>query len=169
MTKAPTDAALLRSAALFFAIFLTLYTLYVLAEPLLHHYFNWLAASVARFAALFDAGFSARENMILYNNRAELRVIEGCDGITVFNLIVAAVLSFPKPWRERLVGVLVLVPLLFAINWLRLLMLAWIRIYAPQWFDFVHVYLFQPVMIFATFVCFIVWILHNRRVVGHAA
>jgi exosortase/archaeosortase family protein len=169
MTKAPGDGALLRSAVLFFAIFLSLYTLYILIEPQLSHYFNWLAATVAWAASLFDASFSAHDNLILYNGRAELRVIEGCDGITVFNLIIAAVLSFPKPWRERIIGVLVLVPVLFAINWLRLLMLAWIRIYTPQWFDFVHVYLFQPVMIFATFVCFIVWILHNRRIVGHAA
>ncbi|MDX1605208.1 MAG: archaeosortase/exosortase family protein [Candidatus Competibacterales bacterium] len=149
------------NALLFFAVFLSLYTLYQLSEPLLIHYFNWLAASVAWVAGLLDPAFGARGNLILYAGRPELRVVEGCDGITVFNLIIAAVLAFPKPWRQRLIGVLVLVPILFGINWLRLLILAEIRIYMPEFFGFVHVYLFQPVMIFATFVGFILWILHD--------
>lgn len=156
---APSDGrTLLVSGLLFFGIFLSLYLLYLAAEPLLVHYFNWLARSVAGAVAWFDPQVSARDNLIFYGPRATVRVIEGCDGVTVFILIVAAVLAFPKPWPQRWAGVLLLVPVLFIINWLRLLVLTLISFYLPDQFHWVHVYLFQPVMILATFVCFIVWI-----------
>ena len=80
-----------------------------------------------------------------------------------FGLIFAAVLAFPKPLRERLIGVAILIPILFVLNWVRLFILSVIRFYTPDYFDFVHVYLFQPVMVFATFICFIAWILHNEN------
>lgn len=147
---------------LFFAIFLGLYSIYHWSEPYLHHYFVWLASSVCAVVELFDKAVACRDNVIYYNDIASLRVIEGCDGVTVFILIIAAVFAFPKPWKERLSGVLVLVPVLFFLNWLRLFVLTVIRFYLPDYFGVVHVYLFQPVMVFATFLCFIAWIMHNE-------
>lgn len=152
---------LLVCGALFFSIFLGLYGLYLAAEPLLQHYFVWLAHSVAATLNLFDPAVGARDNLLLYGDKVELRVIEGCDGVTVFILIIAAVLAFPKPLKERLLGVVILLPLLFAINWLRLIVLAMIRYYWPEQFGLVHVYLFQPAMVLATFVCFIAWIVYD--------
>lgn len=150
-------------AATFFIVFIGLYVLYELAEPMMGHYFNWLAVSVSGVSAWFDSAVSAKDNLILYDDVAVLRVIEGCDGVTVFILIAAAILSFPKPFKQRLIGLLILIPMLFVINWLRLLVLAQIRFYQPDLFHFFHVYLFQPFMIFATFTCFIIWILRHDQ------
>lgn len=152
-----------RTTLLFFVIFLGLYGLYTVNQPLLIHYYDWLAHSVAWATGLIEPNFGARGNVISYSGVPQLRVIEGCDGITVFNLIIAAVLSFPKALKDRFIGVLILVPVLFGINWLRLLILAEIRVHVPGLFDFFHVYLFQPIMIFATFICFIIWILHREQ------
>ena len=157
------------SSGLFFTIFLVLYSCYQWAELYLQHYFNWLASSVAAVIALFDKQVGAEGNLILYQDVPTLRVVEGCDGVTVFILIIAAVMAFPKPLKQRLVGVLVLVPVLFAINWLRLFILADIRFYLPEYFRIVHVYVFQPAMIFATFICFIVWITYDGRSSGKKA
>ena len=163
MAEVSVRRAFITCGVLFFAVFIGLYLLYQLAEPYMEHYFNWLAASVSAVAAWFDPAVSARNNLIFYEEVAMLRVIEGCDGITVFILIAAAVLSFPKPLKQRLIGIAILLPVLFAINWLRLFILAEIRFYVPGLFQFFHVYLFQPVMIFATFACFIIWILRREK------
>lgn len=163
MTKVSLRRTLLSCGLLFFAIFIGLYLLYQAAEPYMVHYFNWLASSVSAVAAWIDPAVGARDNLILYEEIAVLRVIEGCDGITVFILITAAVLSFPISTKQRLIGVLILLPILFAINWLRLFILAEVRFYAPDLFQLFHVYLFQPFMIFATFVCFIIWILRQGK------
>ena len=163
MTDAYNRKVFLTCGLIFFTVFISLYVLYQFLLPYIEHYFNWLAASVSQVAGLFDDKFSYRENLIFYGEKAAVRVIEGCDGVTVFILTAAAVASFPKTLRERLLGLLILLPVLFAINWLRLLVLVWIRVYVPDLFGFIHVYLFQPVMIFATFACFIAWILYDRK------
>ncbi|MFO1350879.1 MAG: archaeosortase/exosortase family protein [Gammaproteobacteria bacterium] len=146
----------------FIVIFLLLYGLYQAAEPYLIHYFSWLASSVCYVAGLFDSGVYCEANVIHYNNQPSLRVIEGCDGVTVFILITAAVLAFPKGLKDKIKGIAILLPILFIINWLRLLTLAGIRFYFPDAFRLFHVYLFQPIMIFATFACFIIWITRDE-------
>lgn len=163
MADRQTTRTIVFSTILFFVIFFALYSIYYWAEPYLQYYFSWLASSVCFAVGLFDSAVECRNNVIYYANEASLRVIEGCDGITVFILIFAAVLAFPKPLRERLIGVAVLIPILFVLNWARLFILSAIRFYTPDYFNFVHVYLFQPVMVFATFICFIAWILHNEN------
>ncbi|MCB1804464.1 MAG: archaeosortase/exosortase family protein [Candidatus Competibacteraceae bacterium] len=168
MTEGSVRRSFITCGVIFFVVFIGLYIIYGLAEPLMEHYFNWLATTVAAAAAWFDPAVSARDNLIFYEGTAALRVIEGCDGITVFILIAAAVLSFPKPFKQRLLGIAILIPVLFAINWLRLFILAEVRFYVPDWFQLFHVYLFQPFMIFATFACFIIWILrHEKTDVAH--
>jgi len=163
MAEVSGRRAFIRCGLIFFAVFISLYLIYGWAEPYMEHYFNWLAASVAAVSAWFDPLVSARYNLIFYDEKALLRVVEGCDGVTVFILIVAAVMSFPKSLKQRLLGIAVLLPVLFAINWLRLFILAQVSFYAPDLFQLFHVYLFQPFMIFATFACFIIWILRHDK------
>ena len=91
-----------------------------------------------------------------------LTVVEGCDGVTAFILTMAVVLSTPRPVGERLRAMLVLLPLLFVINWLRLFILTDIRFYLPDYFRLFHVYLFQPSMIFITFACLMAWLVHGH-------
>lgn len=142
----------------FLGVFVALYALYSFSEPLLERYFVWLASAVAGLISPFDPAVSAAGSTLQYGGRPSLRVAEGCDGVTVFILIVAAVLAFERPVRSRLIGVAILVPILFLINLIRLVVLSAIRFYAPDHFDFFHVYLFQSLMIFTTFACFAAWV-----------
>jgi exosortase/archaeosortase family protein len=151
----------MKHGAIFMVVFFGLYGIYLWAEPYHTFYFNWLASSVCKILSPFDPAVRCVENVILYQGVPSLKVIEGCDGVTVFILVIAAVVAYPKPWIERIKGLLVLIPILFILNWVRLYILADIRFYLPDYFRFFHVYLFQPIMIFATFACFIAWVLHN--------
>lgn len=148
---------------LFFAIFVALYAAYKLADPYLIHYYRALASSVCFVLGHFDPAVACEGNYILYGGARSLVVVEGCDGITFVALILAAVLPFSAPWRMRLVGLLTLIPALLVLNWVRLLVLAEVRFYMPQHFDFVHVYLFQPVMIFVTLAAFALWMIYSER------
>ena len=163
MAEVSVRRAFIICGTIFFVIFIGLYVIYELAELYMQHYFNWLASSVGAVAGWLDPAVSAQQNLIFYDDKAMLRVVEGCDGVTVFILIAAAVLSFPKPVKQRFIGLAILIPILFAINWLRLFILAQISFYVPEAFQLFHVYLFQPFMIFATFACFIVWILRHEK------
>jgi exosortase/archaeosortase family protein len=146
----------------FLGIFVALYAVYSFSLPVLEHYFAWLAQAVCWSLSPFDPAISCAGNVILYRGSPSLRVVEGCDGITVFILIVAAVLAFNRPLMARLVGIAICIPVLFLINLGRLLILSSIRFYLPDHFGWVHVYLFQPVMIFATFACFVIWVVFSE-------
>ncbi len=146
-----------RFTAIFLGVFVGLYALYTVFEPWLEHYYAFLAGSVAAALAVFDPQVSAQGNVIAYGAAASLKVVEGCDGVTVFILIAAALAAYPRPWMSRWLGIVGFVSLLFAINWLRLVLLACVRFYWPEHFHWVHVYLFQSIMIFATLALFVLW------------
>lgn len=147
---------------IFLGIFISLYAVYSFSTPLLDYYFSWLAAAVSGILSPIDPSISSAGNLILYNGYPSLRVVEGCDGITVFCLIVAAILAFNRSLKARLIGIAIFVPILFVINLGRLVVLSSVRFYSPEHFGWVHVYLFQPVMIFATFACFVIWVVFSE-------
>ena len=75
MAEVSVRRAFITCGVLFFTVFIGLYVLYELAEPYMEHYFNWLAASVSAVSGWFDPAVSARNNLILYEEVAVLRVI----------------------------------------------------------------------------------------------
>lgn len=143
----------------FLLIFAALYSLYHLSEPLLPAYYQALASSTCWVFGWFDQAVGCEANYILYHGVRRLMVVEGCDGVTFFVLVLAAVLPFPAPWRHKLIGLAWMLPLIFIINWARLLVLTAIQFYATTYFDIFHVYFFQPLMIAFTLVFFMLWML----------
>jgi exosortase/archaeosortase family protein len=142
----------------FFALFVLLYALYSAGWSFLPAYYAALASSVCWLFGWFDPAVGCDANYLLYDDIRELVVVEGCDGLTFVALILAAVLPFPAPWKRKLIGLAWLIPALLVVNWLRLVLLAAVRFYAPSGFDFVHVYLFQPLMIAFTLIIFLLWL-----------
>ncbi len=145
-------------AAAFVISFTGLYALYHLAGPALPLYYAALANSVCWFFGLFDPSVSCESNYLLYDDVRELVVVEGCDGVTFVLLILAAVLPFPATWRHKLIGLIWLSAAVLFVNWMRLAILSAVRFYVPAGFDFVHVYLFQPLMIAFTLAIFFLWL-----------
>jgi exosortase/archaeosortase family protein len=148
----------------FLGLFIVLFGVYSAGSDFLPAYYAALAWSVCWVLGLFDPAVSCDANYLLYDGIRELVVVEGCDGITFIALILAAIIPFPAPWRDKLIGLAWAIPSLLAANWLRLLALSAIKFYAPSGFDFFHVYVFQPVMIAFTLLVFLSWL----RVKHHA-
>lgn len=148
----------------FVLIFLALYSLYYFfrSGPYLMHYFVWIAASVSQVFNWFDPQVGFQGNMILYKGHPALEIIADCDGLAFVILIAAAVLPFARSAKQKIVGLLVLAPLLLLINWLRIVVLAALYFYYPQPFEFVHLYLFQPVMILIAVLSFMLWIVFSE-------
>jgi len=73
-----------------------------------------------------------------------------CTGIFVYMLFAAFILAYPAPWLGRLSGLAIGVPLIFAVNVLRLATLARVVETYPQAFFYMHEYVWQG--IFAVFV-----------------
>lgn len=91
------------------------------------------------------------------------RIVEECTGIYQALMLGAALLAFPTTWRKVLAGFALGIPLIYALNVLRLAMLLVIGHFFPTSFEFVHVYLWQGTTIVMLASVLYVWV---RWVVG---
>lgn len=154
-----------RYPVLFFLTFFSLYALYYhfLGSEFLQQYFTWLACSVSSVISFFDSSVGCQGTMIYFEGSPSLAVGTGCDGLAFIILFFAGMVPFSRTLKVKIISLLILIPLLIAINWLRILMLALIRFYSQENFDFFHLHLFQPIMVFLSAIIFFSWIIISAR------
>ena len=87
-------------------------------------------------------------------------VVPDCGAIPSMAIFAAAVLAFPCPWGRRLLGLLIGVPVLYAVNVGRLACLGYIGAVdaGGEVFTFVHEYVWQGVYIIFVVVVWLVWV-----------
>lgn len=95
----------------------------------------------------------------LASARGHVDVSFGCDALEPIVYFAAAVLAFPARWRRRLVGLVIGVPALFALNILRIVTLYYVATRAPGWFDAAHVDVGQPIFIVLTLGLWFAWVM----------
>ena len=97
-----------------------------------------------------------------------LEIVDACNGLDAALVFVAGVLALPLPWRRRLGAVAAGVPLLLALNVMRLAGLYWIGLAHPAWIEAAHLYAGQALMILASL---LLWmrLLTRTRAPGLAA
>lgn len=123
---------------------------------------RWFAAYLSLYARLaggilsqFDPTLTVSGQDIL--GRFNLRIVKNCDAMEANILFAAAVLAFPGAWGKRLVGVFFGVPVLVAINVLRICSLYYVGIHLPGAFEFFHLELWPLVMTASAVIVFLVW------------
>lgn len=80
-----------------------------------------------------------------------------CTGVFVYMLFMSFVLAYPVPWRGRLAGLALGVPLIFAVNVMRLITLARVVEIYPQAFFYLHEYVWQGIFTVLVLVGSIAW------------
>ncbi len=123
---------------------------------------NGFTAATAQFVSVcYSLGgtkTSASGNLIT-GEKIVLQVIEECTGAYEMIVFAAAVFAFPTEWKKKGLGILLGLPLLFAINILRMMLLAYVQAHgSPALFDFMHIYFWQATLIFMILGVFILWI-----------
>ena len=146
-----------------FLLFLILLgTLYSQTSSRWDAFRNGFTAVTAKFVStcysLGGSKTSASGNLITGEGIA-LQVIEECTGAYEMIIFAAAVLAFPTSWKKRGWGIFCGLPFLFAINILRMMLLAWVQAYgSPELFDFMHIYFWQATLILMILGVFILWV-----------
>lgn len=82
----------------------------------------------------------------------------GCNGIEACIILTAAVMAYPAPWRQKLVGVAAGFLAIQAVNVLRVISLFYLAIWHRPAFDFAHLYLWQALIMLDVVVVWLVWI-----------
>jgi exosortase H (IPTLxxWG-CTERM-specific) len=81
-----------------------------------------------------------------------------CNGLEVTAIFLAVTLAFPASWRNRLIGIAIGYPMIFAINIVRIVALFLIGLKMPGVFESAHYYYAQAFVIIATVGVWLVWV-----------
>jgi exosortase/archaeosortase family protein len=76
-----------------------------------------------------------------------VKIVRGCDAFDPIAVFVALVLASPIAWRKRLTGIALGVLFLLVINLVRIASLVLIGIHAPRVFEWMHLELWQALLI----------------------
>lgn len=116
------------------------------------------AVAAAAAAVLAAAGLETRvEAAFIHMPHGAVEIVDSCTGLDVFVILASAMLVFPARWRARGVGILLAGAVVFAANFLRVLVLCWFVGSDGGWFDSLHGYVWPLLMIAASLAVSLFW------------
>jgi archaeosortase B (VPXXXP-CTERM-specific) len=157
-----------RFIALFALLLGALSLLYPLATKRWFGAVEFLTAGTARavHAAVSLAGDASRDGNLVRLGGFSVRIIEECTGVFETIIFAAAVLAYPTRLAKKALGLAFGVPLLYAFNVLRILVLLVVGSRWPALFEFMHVYFWQATLILMITSVWLLWIF---KVVRHGS
>ena len=120
---------------------------------------NALAAISADLVKFFDPQVIA-EGKVLRSASGNFAVsIEaGCNGVEATIVLIAAMLSFPAPWKRRMLGLAIGIVAVQGLNIVRVISL----FYLGQWnfdaFEFAHRYVWQALIMLDVLIVWLLWV-----------
>ena len=147
---------------LFLILLPGLFGLYVL-NPIEHHIVDPFTTSLAHVSAFithfFDGRVEAHGKQLMNAATGYAVTIErGCNGVEAVIILVSAMLAFPAPWKNRLIGIALGFVAIQALNLVRIISLFYLGQWNQTWFEWFHLYLWQALIIIDALVVFLIWL-----------
>jgi len=145
----------------FIALFITFCTVFYLIFYNFMDRFAFLeniTASLLGFLLrIFGMTAIADGNTVVLDGFA-LKVIDECTAIFGSIVYVSCVLAYPADIKKKIIGITFGIPCLYAINMVRLIVLAFVGLSNPGIFEFVHTYLWQTIFIAFVIIIWLIWV-----------
>jgi len=125
----------------------------------------WTAGQVSFVLRLLGIESSVSGCVLTFGSKAVTIVME-CTALQVAMIYAALVLSYPSSMRAKLVGLGLGLPLILAVNIVRLLVICFVLAWKPKYFEMMHIYVWQVVFIVIVIAMAAVWIekvVHRER------
>lgn len=87
-----------------------------------------------------------------------VEIAAGCNGVEAVIILVAAMLAFPAPWQYKLLGVLVGILAIQALNLVRIVSLYLLGLWNQTAFEWAHLYLWQALIMLDVLLLWLLWI-----------
>ena len=135
---------------------------------------DWLAQLTAVLGSAVFEPFTdtirQREKLILFGSFA-VEIIEECTGLYEMLIYAAAVFAFPTTLVKKAIGIVLGVPLLYAVNVARIAFLVYVGRFHAELFDFMHLYFWQATLILMITSVWLLWIFKvvRREAPAHPA
>ncbi|NOS99810.1 MAG: archaeosortase/exosortase family protein [Phycisphaerales bacterium] len=129
---------------------------------LLASYLSFIASSTADLLGLIGqegVAYGARVGARIGSKTFNVEIVHGCDAMEPMAAFAAAVLASPVALRAKSIGLVIGLPVLFAVNYVRLVTLFLIGIYMSKGvFDVAHHEVWQAAFIAIAIVFWAVWV-----------
>jgi exosortase H (IPTLxxWG-CTERM-specific) len=158
---------MLRFIVLFFVCLAVLFTLELL-QPVDRYVIEPFTAAIAKISVfivgLLDAHAIAHGKILESTTTGFAISIErGCNGVEAVIILVSAMLAFPAPWKNRLVGIGLGFVAIQALNLVRIISLFYLGQWNRTWFEWFHLYLWQALIVLDALIAFLVWLRYLPR------
>jgi exosortase H (IPTLxxWG-CTERM-specific) len=87
-----------------------------------------------------------------------IEIMAGCNGVEAMIVLVAAILAFPAPWKNRAVGIVVGIAAIQALNLVRIVSLFYLGQWDREAFEWAHLYLWQALVMLDALIVWLVWL-----------
>ncbi len=117
-----------------------------------------VASASSGLVRAFD-GQAISQGILLINpvNGFAVAIEAGCNGVEAMLVLVAGVLAYPAPWRQRLAGLAGGIVAIQALNLVRIVSLFYLGQWNRQWFEWAHLYLWQALIMLDALVVWLLW------------
>lgn len=95
---------------------------------------------------------------IYFPNNCMIYVNSGCSGLKQIMQFALLMFLFPGPWRKKLWFIPTGIIVVHITNVLRVVGLAVVMNYWPQYWDFSHDYIFRPIFYVVIFMMWVLWV-----------
>lgn len=103
------------------------------------------------------------KGIMIYLPNNTLAVKFGCNGLEAIMILFAGIFAYPGVvWKQRLLWILGGYVLLSFINNIRIAFLAYVIEMHNSWFDLMHTYVTESIMIFLAFLIFLAYVSKHK-------
>lgn len=149
-----------RFVFVFMMVIIAAFTL-VYLEPVRTHVigpFTEGITHVSGWLILFFGGEVQMNGNILSIPGFAVQVLDMCNGVEATIILWAAMLAFPSPLGYKCKGLFIGTLSVHVLNILRIISLLYLGAYQREWFDFVHWYVWDALIMLDIVVVFLAWI-----------
>jgi archaeosortase B (VPXXXP-CTERM-specific) len=125
----------------------------------------WTATQVSWAMRLLGIESTASGTQLSFGSRAVTIVME-CTALQVAMIYSALVLAYPSSIKSKLIGIGAGIPLILLVNIIRLMVICFVLWWKPEYFEMMHIYVWQVVFIVVVVAMAAVWIekvVHRER------
>ncbi|TDP03772.1 exosortase family protein XrtF [Flavobacterium sp. 245] len=160
-----------------FLIFIsTFFTAYILLTIVYKFYLNSfdslevdgiskiVGSSVEALMRFFNSDVSIVKSLtepclqVWYNNKFTIRIVEGCNAISVIILFISFVIAFSGKFKTTLFFILFGILFIYVLNILRIAFLTVLLFNYPQYEHFLHGVLFPLIIYGCVFILWVIWV-----------
>ncbi|MDB2410191.1 archaeosortase/exosortase family protein [Pseudomonadales bacterium] len=126
------------TAAFVFAILQIIYFQLYIHSPAFYAYLNVCADLSTMLLNLAGEEVVLSGRTLVSAAGPTVTVVEGCDALRIHSVLVAVILAYQCSLKDKLIGVVAGVGIMYLLNLIRISLLLWIDVHATEWFDVFH-------------------------------